>query len=613
MKKAMFCLLGGSLLWCGTAWPATGAEENPLMTLRREHPRLMLARADWDALRMRTTHEPVARQMLQDLCAEADRILKDAPIEHKLIGPRLLDQSRKALYRITLWAGLYRLTGKTEYAARARQEMLTAAAFKDWNPSHFLDVAEMTTALALGYDWLYDVLPARERATIRQAIVEKGLKPGLGDTPGAGGRFWVKVHHNWNQVCNGGLGVGALAIADEEPQLAARVLKQSLGGIPLALASYAPDGGWAEGPGYWDYATQYTAYFLAALDSALGKDFGLKQSPGLDRAGLFHIYTAGPQNLAFNFADAGAHSGPSSSLFWLARAFHQPVYAAYNFFTGTRLKDPFYLFWLPPAPLPEAALVDKLPPNVWFHGVDVVCLRSGWEHNATYLGFKGGDNKANHSHLDLGTFVLDMNGARWCEDLGSDNYNLPGYFGKQRWTYYRLKTEGHNVVTLGGANQNPAAKALIAAFDPTPGHAYAIADLTAGYAPTATSLRRGVMLLGNNEVLVQDEIRLGQLSEIIWAVHTPAEITIRGREAQLQQKGQTVVVRLLEPTGGQFENMALPKEPETGHPLYTHKLGIRLPATQAARVVVLFTSADEGGKPRPVVHPLAAWPNGSAK
>ena len=27
--------------------------------------------------------------------------------------------------------------------------------FTDWHPKHFLDVAEMTTALALSYDWLY--------------------------------------------------------------------------------------------------------------------------------------------------------------------------------------------------------------------------------------------------------------------------------------------------------------------------------------------------------------------------------------------------------------------------------------------------------------------------
>ena len=81
----------------------------------------------------------------------------------------------------------------------------------------------------------------------------------------------------------------------------------------------------------------------------------------------------------------------------------------------------------------------------------------------------------------------------------------------------------------------------------------------------------------------------------------------------MQQKDQTVMVHILEPASAQFESMALPKEPETGHPLHTHKLGIRLPAMQAARLVVLFASANEGGKPRPVIRPLAAWPNDSAK
>ena len=44
------------------------------------------------------------------------------------------------------------LTGDRAFSSRAEQEMLAAAAFTDWNPSHFLDVGEMTTALALGYD-----------------------------------------------------------------------------------------------------------------------------------------------------------------------------------------------------------------------------------------------------------------------------------------------------------------------------------------------------------------------------------------------------------------------------------------------------------------------------
>ena len=33
--------------------------------------------------------------------------------------------------------------------------MLEVSSFTDWYPKHFLDVAEMTTALALSYDWLY--------------------------------------------------------------------------------------------------------------------------------------------------------------------------------------------------------------------------------------------------------------------------------------------------------------------------------------------------------------------------------------------------------------------------------------------------------------------------
>ncbi len=92
---------------------------------------------------------------------------------------QMLNASRTALGRITFLAALYRMDGDKRYADRARAEMLAAAGFDDWNPSHFLDVAEMTAAMAIGYDWLFDTLSPDDRATIRDAIIEKGLKPGM--------------------------------------------------------------------------------------------------------------------------------------------------------------------------------------------------------------------------------------------------------------------------------------------------------------------------------------------------------------------------------------------------------------------------------------------------
>ncbi|MEF3088034.1 hypothetical protein, partial [Bacillus altitudinis] len=76
--------------------------------------------------------------------------MKDQPIAHVLVGPRMLDQSRKAISHVLNSSMAFRLTRDARYAEFAKQTMLRAAAFPDWNPSHFLDVAEMATAVAIG-------------------------------------------------------------------------------------------------------------------------------------------------------------------------------------------------------------------------------------------------------------------------------------------------------------------------------------------------------------------------------------------------------------------------------------------------------------------------------
>jgi hypothetical protein len=273
--------------------------------LRAGHPRLIATADDFARLKERVATDPVLREWHRKLRARAEKMLH-APVSRYEIpdGLRLLATSRRVLERTQTLALLYRLDGDVAFRDRCWRELEAAADYPDWNPKHFLDTAEMTHAFAIGYDWLYHTWTPAQRATLRRAMITKGLKPALAVYHSGG--WWTKAAMNWNQVCNGGIGMGALAIGDEAPDLAEGFLHDAIQSLPLAMTQYAPDGAWAEGPGYWQYATEYTVMFLAALNSALGTDFGLSQIDGFSKAGLFPIYMTGPLQRTFNFADASA-------------------------------------------------------------------------------------------------------------------------------------------------------------------------------------------------------------------------------------------------------------------------------------------------------------------
>lgn len=588
-----------------------------LQTLKQDHPRLLLSADDFAQLRQRVAADPLLRTWHAGLRKRADALRTQPPSKYEIPdGLRLLATSRRVLDRVQLLALLYRLDGDRRDADRAWQELEAAANFKDWNPRHFLDTAEMTHAFALGYDWLYDYWTPEQRATLHTAMVEKGIKPAL--TIEGEHRWWASAHHNWNQVCNGGIGLGALALADAEPQLAADFLHAALQSIQLAMVEYGPDGAWAEGPGYWHYATSYNVTFLAALQTALGTDFGLSKITGFAEAGTFPIYASGPTGLSFSYADAHAGIVRAPEMFWLAREFRRPEYAWHQ--RQAAGGEPLDLVWYdaalarPPAAPP--------PLDKYYRHSEIATLRSAWDDpNALFVGFKAGDNRANHSHLDLGSFVLDALGVRWAEDIGSDDYNMPGYFGGQRWTYYRLRAEGHNTLVLNpgaGPDQNPKAEATISRFESKPGRAFAIADLTAAYAAQARHVARGLALLNRRQVLVQDEIRTDAPAEVWWFLHTPTDVVVNdgGATAVLKRADVRLVARILWPKTAAFMVMEAEPLPVSPNPSMQNrnrgvrKLAIHLSGVRDLNLGVLLTPLRDGetapGTPPPFT-PLAKW------
>ena len=163
--------------------------------------------------------------------------------------------------------------------------------------------------------------------------------------------------------------------------------------------------------------------------------------------------------------------------------------------------------------------------------------------------------------MDLGTFVFDALGVRWALDLGSDNYNMPGYFGSRGWTYYRKRAEGHNTLVLNPStdpDQDPTAVARIIFQGGGEGEAISIADLTPGYRRHANSVKRGIALFDDrSQLLVQDEIEADRPAEVWWFMHTTADIQLgdNASEAIISQDGQRLAVRILSPPGATFTVM----------------------------------------------------------
>ena len=571
-----------------------------LATLDKNHPRLMLKDKDLEGLKQRYETDKVLQKCVKDVLKEADACLDKPSLTYDKIGPRLLHVSRECLDRIYALGLAYRWTGEEKYAKKAVENLLAVCAFNDWNPSHFLDTAEMSHAVGVGYDWLYGFIDADTREKIKVGLIKNGLEAGLAAYQKQG---WSRSAHNWNQVCNGGMIVGALAIAESDPKFAEKIIPAAIESLPRALNTYNPDGAWGEGPGYWSYATHYTAYGLAALQTALGKNFGLLEIEGFAKAGDFPIYTTGPTGLYLNFADCGEKSSrrPMPCMFWLARTFNNPLYALSERDMVARYdaSPPHIVWYVPPQEMLKEKDLDK-----YFRGpVEVAVFRSAWnDPEALFVGVKAGYNQVNHGHLDLGNFELDALGIRWARDLGADNYNMPGYWdgrtGGQRWSYYRLNSKSHNVPLLGGEDQDPTAKSKLIKFESNKSSAFTIIDLTDAYKKFAKKVTRGVaMVQGRRAVLVQDEFEIESPCELVWGMTTDAKIDIKEKTAaRLTIEDKELIAQVLSPDGATFIVESAEQKPPQKTNRGVSRLVLRLPeAKGGVRLAVLLSPVWKNG------------------
>lgn len=553
---------------------AVAQEVDPLETLKPTHPRVLIRDNLWVALKAQAETDPLLAQYIRQLLVEADQLLDEPTLERRKQGRRLLAVSREAFRRISIWSMARHLADDPLYAKRAEEEMLQLIKFRDWNPSHFLDVAEMTAALAIGYDWLYVDLDADSRERIREGIVQHGLKPGLKAI--RSNTWWASYENNWNQVCFGGLTLGALAVAEESPGIARELLREARSGILYGLSVYAPDGVYPEGPGYWSYGTAYQCMMIDALRSALGTSWDLEKTSGFLQSVRTQVHLTGPSGRFFNFSDGRAGPSLHSPMFWFADELNQPellhsqrTILAEQLDRWQDAPQPKGIGILPILWWPED-MIQNAPPSLALAWKGegrqpVAVFRSSWSNpDALYLACKGGQADHGHAHLDAGSFVLEANGVRWAIDLGSQGYH--GLESKgielwtmgqnaRRWDVFRLNNRSHNTLTIDDALHRVDGMAEFTYFDATS----AELDLSPVFGEQAEKVTRRFEVSGR-EVTVQDRLEgLAAGSKVRWTMATRATVEIDGPQATLRQDGESLSVTMRQPSAGNLR--VIPADP----------------------------------------------------
>jgi hypothetical protein len=571
-----------------------------LANLSKEHPRLLLNDADLERLRATIGDSPLAHRLYLEFAREADRLLAQPPLEPRVTGVRGSTTAHHAVERIYTLALIYRLDRKRQHLDRVARELRAIAAFRDWNPIRFTDTAEYTHAMAIGYDWLYGALSPADRQLVRDAIFSKGLDPAI---PVYERKLsWVANHFYWNPVCNGGLTLGALAVAEDDMQKCEAIVRFAVDSLPQALATYGPDGGWPEGEWYWNFATRYVAAMLGGLETAVGNDYGLGGNKHLERTGRFRVYTTGPTGRVFNYGDAAEDDGDAPEMFWLAKRASQPVFAWHEVRHLERAGrgDPLDLVWFHHELKPPSG--PAWPLDSIFPALGAATFRGSWEDpDALFLAAVARDNKAPHSHLDLGSFIFEAGGVRWAIDLGPDEYGSGGVGARPHWNYYRTRTEAHNTITIDNENQDTRAEARITRHEFTPDLAWVQFDLTRAYPNKVRTLQRRIGLAQRQAVLIQDSLRAHQPVEAVWGMVTDASISLSYQHAELRKDNWILAAEIITPRHAIFDiestHSAPPQNPNTG----TRKLIVRLGERVTDLDLTILLTPYRAGQPKPKI------------
>ena len=546
--------------------------------LKQSKPRMIYNEKIVEDLKVKIKSDPVIKNMYKAIKLAAYKILDTTVINRIKTTNAMLDVSRELLRRVNMLGLVYLVERDKVILERINQEIRAVSNFSDWNPPVYLDVAEICMAVSLALDWTLDDLPEPTIKMAKKALIEKGIYPSWEQYGGNKEHaWWINHYNNWNQVCNAGMIAASIAIADDNPELAAKTIKRSMDGIPHEMVeNYFPDGVCPEGVMYWNYATSYAVLTLSMLETSFGSDFGYKKYPGFIESAKFAVMCSNtPSGWLYNYGDSKDKPTVDGDIFlaWFAtetgkKMFHEkdkfmiPAKdIKLSYLTGAALA------WM--SRYKEKSLEE--PPASWVgKGRSPVAVFTGKGANSDYyFAAKGGCGAVSHGNMDAGSFIFELNGVRWSIDPGSQSYMI----GEQgfdlwrqcqeceRWELLTKNNLGHSTLTIDGKRHKVNGYALVKEFESGEKPAVTF-DLTPTFEGQLKSAFRRFTKDSERSLLIQDKVSPNETTRMVtWQFITQADVEITDYGATLRQDNQLLKLVNLSHPKIQFTVVSLDPPP----------------------------------------------------
>ena len=427
------------------------------------------------------------------------------------------------------------LTGEAAYADWAKERVFAQLELNTWfAPVHVggcrvFDhcMANVAAQVAITLDFLGEHFSTDETRQVADRMRGMFLEPFL-DGTGEEPEWWFRpdCESNWKVMTCGDSGLALCGFLELWPG-SSEALGRATRGVIATLDAVPPEGDWPEGVNYWFGTLRLGLRLARALRRLSEGTIDLFQHPALKATGDFATMLTTPSGAIYNFNDNRPQFGGSEALAMLAVEHRRQDWMHIARMTPTDSA----LFLACDGPSLESGVPDKA--LAVFPRSGVATLRSGWERDATFVGFKSGPSTVGHSHLDANSFVIEAGG----QPLVIDHPYWPqahflGFFDNRgpRWNFDGPATIGHSTLLIDGQGQTHGHEhpgRILATHEDD--HSLSVSgDASRCYPGLLRKFVRTILLLKPDFLVIRDVVQCDGERHAEWLLHHAGTVRSEG-------------------------------------------------------------------------------------